>query len=1073
MRTVLTRGFAALLGLLPIAVLAIGTAPASVSGSLLDPPPEPQKLDLSTLPPELGSLRLDGRVSRGPGVLPQRCGELVPLARTAAQEEPQRPGPWLVIHRCARATGDSVAAADAFARLRERVEASLAPPGIWQGDAYYYGVGTLDVAAVVAALADDAGSGVIASALEVSDDGYRVHELVWLRSANGRVRRVRVDVTPSAERVMRHLANTLDDTALADTYVAIAGSLSVNLRAGQLAAESHALVGRARIALRTGYYGGAEQARKDLERAIAQDDAFARYVQAEWLLADKDADATTALALLRRASEQGLPEAQALLALWCERHKDCRRGEAKTAQAAAVRAYGEAEVALLRHEAARRLNLGDGARDLESALTKGSLRALALRIRELAGSSAASKRETREREALLRRGVDAGLPYALEIQALTAYAQTKTADERAAARVLLERAATLGSARAATQLGASYASGDASDRERAQPWHRLAAERGEATGQFNFASALLAGRGATADPAAARLWYLRSAMQGFGASLRALGDLHARGEGVVADSTRAVQFYAAAARRGDARGQYLYALALDLGDGVAKDRDAARSWYERAAAQGSGEATLALAHAELKTATPEAGIARLEACAANGDAGCRLMLADALVAGPERLRDLPRALVLYEQSADAGDARALSALGTIYLRGIGVAADRMRGIAYYARCIDREGDGVAACLVNLGRAYLTGFGIAEDHSRAREILQRARELGSADATCLLGDIAQSEGDADVARSRYAEAAAEGSARCMRQYALKLLYVEPKQPAAGMDWLRKADAAGEPEARGAIVAALLQSESAVYDKAAGLAYAETCVSEAAYQCVTIAGSVLLRDDDASVQARALAWLERAAQHDDADAARVLGGAAYYGYGRKRDAAMARHWLLRSEPVGLSAVQLARLDAAAGDDAGAHDRLLREAAGGNVYAQLVLLERCAQPGAECGKDAPTETAWLANLERRGETQASELLNEVTWALATDPHATAAEARRLVALAPKARYALADDVAHRDTWAALLARAGRYPEACRLQRKLVDDVRRLKAAAEDLREFEQHRDAFCAGRTWDRFD
>ncbi len=734
MRTVLTRGFAALFGLLPMAVLAIGTAPASVSGNLPEPPPAPQKLDLSTLPPELGSLRLDGLVSRGADVLPRRCGELVPLARTAAQEEPQRPGPWLVIHRCARAAGDSVAAADAFARLRERVEASLAPPGIWQGDAYYYGVGTLDVAAVVASLADDAGSDVIASALEASDDGYRVHELVWLRSADGRVRRVRVDVTPSAERVMRYLANTLDDAALKDTYVAIAGSLSVNLRAGQLAAESHALAGRARIALRTGYYGGAEQARKDLERAIAQDDAFARYVQAEWLLADKDANATTALALLRRASEQGLPEAQALLALWCERHKDCGRGEAKAAQAAAVRAYGEAEVALLRHEAARRLDLGDGARDLDSALAKGSLRALALRIREFAGSSAASKRETREREALLRRGVDAGLPYALEIQALNTYAQTKTADERVAARALLERAAMLGSARAATQLGASYASGDASDDGRALQWHRVAAERSEATGQFNLASALLAGRGTSADPVAARLWYLRSAMQGFGASLRALGDLHARGEGVAADSTRAAQFYAAAARRGDARGQYLYALALDLGDGVAKDRDAARTWYERAAAQGSSEATLALAHAELKTAAPEAGIARLEACAANGDSGCRLMLADALVAGPERLRDLPRALALYEQSADAGDARALSALGTIYLRGIGVATDRMRGVAYYARCIDREGDGVAACLVNLGRAYLTGFGIAEDHSRAREILQRARELGSADAT---------------------------------------------------------------------------------------------------------------------------------------------------------------------------------------------------------------------------------------------------------------------------------------------------------------------------------------------------
>ena len=60
-----------------------------------------------------------------------------------------------------------------------------------------------------------------------------------------------------------------------------------------------------------------------------------------------------------------------------------------------------------------------------------------------------------------------------------------------------------------------------------------------------------------------------------------------------------------------------------------------------------------------------------------------------------------------------------------------------------------------------------------------------------------------------------------------------------------------------------------------------------------------------------------------------------------------------------------------------------------------------------------------------------------------------------------------------AERDSWAALLARAGRHAEACRLQRRVVADERLAKAKAHELRSYEQHRDAFCRGATWDAFD
>ncbi|MBL8297585.1 MAG: sel1 repeat family protein [Rhodanobacteraceae bacterium] len=1075
----LRLAMAIVLAVLPgAAALAISSAPAPIGSNLLAPlvePPlaGPKELDLSRLPPELGSLRLDGLLSRIDDAM-QRCGELAPLARAAAQDEPQRPGPLLLVGLCARASGDDVGAAEAFSRMRERVEASLAPPGVWEGDAYYYGVGTLDVAAVAMALDPAGESTVIATALEVSGGGYRVHEVFWLRQADGRIRRVRVDVTPSAERVMRYVASTIDDVQTRDVYAALPGAMSVNVRAGQLAAQAQALAGRARIALRTGLFGGEEQARKDLERAVAQDDAFARYAYAEWLLTAGNGDSARALALLRGAAQQQLPEAQVLLALWCEVRKGCARAEAAAARAAAVRAYGEAEVFLLRYEMARRFALGDGQRDLRRALDKGSVRAIAVRIHQLAESVRSDKRAAREHAALVAHGADIGLAYALVVRGLTTYGLATTRETRAAARVTLQRAAQLGSGIAATQLGASFLGGEDDDPQRALEWHHLAAERGEALGQYNYATVLLNGIGVAVDETAARQWFMRSAMQGQVRSLRALGDLYATGRGVAADAARAVRYYAAAARGGDRRSQYLYGLALYLGDGVAEDRAAALSWYERAAAQGSAEATLALARADFAGSNPKAGIERLAACAETGAAACRRGLAGALMVAPEPLQDIPRALALLEHAAAAGDARALMELHEIYQEGRWVAADHGRASGYLQRCDGLLGEGAGDCLALLGAAYRFGWSVEVNREHAAALLQRGRDLGSSDAICALGDMAHEDGNQQETKRLFAESAAAGNALCMRKYAGLLLETgDATQAAAALDWLKKADAAGDLHACADIAVVLLQQDSPLHDESAGMAYAEQCVSDGAYPCIAAAGRLLLRRANPDDHARALNWLESAAKQGDKATARVLGIAAYYGYGRTRDTTVARRWLTQADTPALEGVLLARLDLAAGDTALAKERLIRAMRGGNAYAQLLLLDLCQLPGMDCGSDAPTAAAWLANLERRGEYRSGEILNEVAWALATDPLATAAQAQRLVALIPQARYGLRDELADRDTWAALLARAGRSDEACVLQRRIVADAQRANTAAVDLHQFEQHRDAFCRGATWDAHD
>jgi protein-disulfide isomerase-like protein with CxxC motif len=101
------------------------------------------------------------------------------------------------------------------------------------------------------------------------------------------------------------------------------------------------------------------------------------------------------------------------------------------------------------------------------------------------------------------------------------------------------------------------------------------------------------------------------------------------------------------------------------------------------------------------------------------------------------------------------------------------------------------------------------------------------------------------------------------------------------------------------------------------------------------------------------------------------------------------------------------------------------------------------------------------------------ASELLNNVAWLVATDPLAPREDAQRLLQFIQAARYGLSNDWTHRDTVAAVLARAGEPEKACAEQRRVITLARGAKADAATLARLEQRRAAFCSGKTWDLLD
>ena len=88
--------------------------------------------------------------------------------------------------------------------------------------------------------------------------------------------------------------------------------------------------------------------------------------------------------------------------------------------------------------------------------------------------------------------------------------------------------------------------------------------------------------------------------------------------------------------------------------------------------------------------------------------------------------DLAKALDLYSQSADAGNAYAVDAIGLLYEQGKGVPKDPAEAIRWYTRAADR-GDGWA--MNRLASCYENGAGVEKSYEKAFETYRKSAELG--------------------------------------------------------------------------------------------------------------------------------------------------------------------------------------------------------------------------------------------------------------------------------------------------------------------------------------------------------
>ena len=284
--------------------------------------------------------------------------------------------------------------------------------------------------------------------------------------------------------------------------------------------------------------------------------------------------------------------------------------------------------------------------------------------------------------------------------------------------------------------------GVAADKKKAREWYIKSAKHGHAQAQYQIGEIYFSGDGVATDYPEAKKWYLSAALQDHGLSQLRLGFLYAEShfKGLSVDYTQAEKWFLKAAEKnaGDARfrlGNFYHnyknpsdpakavlwltraaegghrvamfdlARMFKKGEGVHKDSAQALVWMKKAAELDllSAQMTLSKMYATgdgvpkdplqcfvwtLKVANrPEASSFWLN------------KVGDIFFDGEENiLKNYPQAMRYYKRAAAKDDSHALARLGRMYLEGLGIAADTVKGENYLKKAV-AKGSGEAKTLL--------------------------------------------------------------------------------------------------------------------------------------------------------------------------------------------------------------------------------------------------------------------------------------------------------------------------------------------------------------------------------------
>ena len=303
----------------------------------------------------------------------------------------------------------------------------------------------------------------------------------------------------------------------------------------------------------------------------------------------------------------------------------------------------------------------------------------------------------------------------------------------------LRQLANNGDANAQFVLGSRYYGGDRvpQDYKQAVYWWTKAANQGHAEAQCILGPCYYNGEGVAQDYKQAVYWYTKAANQGYASAQYYLGVCYYNGYGVAKDYKQAVYWYTKAANQGVAEAQCALGVCYYNGAGVAKDCRQALNWFKKAKAQenelGGMQQTLLAVYLKLaaECAETQAPAATPQSTSTTSSTGTtssstpkpKQVSAAELVTQAKNYRyglkgvtrNPAKAVELYKQAANMGDAEAQDELGGCYHQGNGVEKDYEQAVYWYTQSANQ---GYARGQYMLGVCYYYGVGVRKDYKQA-------------------------------------------------------------------------------------------------------------------------------------------------------------------------------------------------------------------------------------------------------------------------------------------------------------------------------------------------------------------
>ena len=319
---------------------------------------------------------------------------------------------------------------------------------------------------------------------------------------------------------------------------------------------------------------------------------------------------------------------------------------------------------------------------------------------------------------------------------------------------LFERAAEIGSAEAECRLGICYENGDGceKDEKSAFEYYTRAAETENATALYRLANCYDKGIGTEQNFANAFRYYEMAATYGHAAAMYESGMMSKNGRGTKKDAAAAYRMFSAAAEAGYSEAEYEVGNCYFDGTGTVRNRENAYKHYVLAyeADKNNGRPIFKIGLCNLKGL----GVAKNEIEAYNwfckgaedevGSPAATYMKGECLFYGvgveenkAEAAACFEKALS-YEYTDNERIIPSMLAMANCYENGLGIAKNGEKALGLYKQAAEY---GDAASMYNTGRAILSGCGAKSEFSAARTFILRAARKGYIPAMLAIGVFA--------------------------------------------------------------------------------------------------------------------------------------------------------------------------------------------------------------------------------------------------------------------------------------------------------------------------------------------